>query len=173
MKYCYLCWLLSTLSVIRHLSVATNRIGFWTWIWSMRHCGQGQEVVCWFQYWKNSTGFDWPLMLLMRKQLRLFLRKKSPFEILRNWIWALTLSLLLKLPLRKLNHVIYNQRYNNPCHEKLKSVQLKTTLVITGAISDTLRKKKLPRIRLGCFYIILQTSKSKFLLPWNACPNRR
>ena len=26
---------------------------------SMRHCGLGQEVACWFQCWKNSTGFVW------------------------------------------------------------------------------------------------------------------
>ena len=38
-------------------SVATTRIDFWTWIWSMRHCGLGLEVACWFQCWKNSTGF--------------------------------------------------------------------------------------------------------------------
>ena len=24
-------------------SEATTRIGFWTWIWSMRHCGLGHE----------------------------------------------------------------------------------------------------------------------------------
>ena len=34
--------LLSTASVIRHqIFVATTRIGFWTWIWSTRHCGLG------------------------------------------------------------------------------------------------------------------------------------
>ena len=41
--------------------VATTRIGFWNWIWSTRHCGLGQEVACWFQCWKNSTGFVWPV----------------------------------------------------------------------------------------------------------------
>ena len=30
-----------------------------TWIWPMRHCGLGQEVACWFQYSKTSTGFVW------------------------------------------------------------------------------------------------------------------
>ena len=34
-------------------------IGFWTWIWSTWHWGLGQEVACWFQCWKNSTGFIW------------------------------------------------------------------------------------------------------------------
>ena len=29
-------------------SVTTTRISFWTWIWSTRHCGLGQEVACWF-----------------------------------------------------------------------------------------------------------------------------
>ena len=39
--------------------VAVTRIGFWTWIWSTRDCGQGQEVACWFQCWKNSVSFVW------------------------------------------------------------------------------------------------------------------
>ena len=34
-------------------SVATTRIGFWTWIWSTRLCGLGQEVAYWF-YWKTQ-----------------------------------------------------------------------------------------------------------------------
>ena len=42
-------------------SVATTRIGFWTWIWSTRHYGLGQEVACWFQCWKKSTCFVWPV----------------------------------------------------------------------------------------------------------------
>ena len=33
----------------------------WTWIWSMRHCGLGHKVVCWFQCWENSTDFVWPV----------------------------------------------------------------------------------------------------------------
>ena len=39
--------------------MATTRNGCWTWIWSTRHCGLGQEVACWFQCWKNSTRFNW------------------------------------------------------------------------------------------------------------------
>ena len=35
--------------------MATTRVGFWT-IW---HCIMGQEVVCWFQCWKNSFCFIW------------------------------------------------------------------------------------------------------------------
>ena len=39
--------------------MATTRIGVWTWIWSMRHCGLGQEVPCWFQCWKGQlASFD-------------------------------------------------------------------------------------------------------------------
>ena len=93
--------------------MATNRIGFWTWIWSTRHCDVGQEVACWFQCWKNSPSFVWlaywliTLVLLVRKWMGLFLKKN---HLLRcwgwlsplNWIGALTLSLLLKLPPRKL-----------------------------------------------------------------------
>ena len=39
---------LSTLNVI--WAVATTRNGFWTCVWSMRHCGLGHEVAGWFQY---------------------------------------------------------------------------------------------------------------------------
>ena len=38
---------LSTLNVICIWSVATTRIGFWTSVWSSRHCELGQEVACW------------------------------------------------------------------------------------------------------------------------------
>ena len=38
-------------------SVATTKIGSWTWIWSKGDCGLGQEVACWFQCKENSTGF--------------------------------------------------------------------------------------------------------------------
>ena len=34
--------------------MATTRIGFWSWIWSGRHCGVGQEVACYF-----NTGKTW------------------------------------------------------------------------------------------------------------------
>ena len=34
-------------------------IEFWTWIWSTRHCGLGQEVACWCQCWENSASFVW------------------------------------------------------------------------------------------------------------------
>ena len=42
-------------------SVAITRICFWTWIWSTRQCGLGQEVACWFWCWENLLAlFDWP-----------------------------------------------------------------------------------------------------------------
>ena len=79
--------------------MATTRID-WAWIWSTRYYGLGQEVACWFQWWKNSTSFIWLVKMdgstLEENYLcwgRLFLL---------NWIRALTLSLLLKLPPRKL-----------------------------------------------------------------------
>ena len=89
-------------------SAATIRIGFWTWIWSTSHCGLGQEVACWFQCWKNSFRLTdlITLVLLMWKWLSV-LEEKSSFKklgwhFLPNWIGALTLSLLLELPPRKL-----------------------------------------------------------------------
>ena len=60
MWYYYLCWWDSSLFQVRSgiWFVVTTWIGFWTWIWSTRHCGLGQELACWFQCWENSTGFD-------------------------------------------------------------------------------------------------------------------
>ena len=92
-------------------SMATTRIVVWTWIWSTRHSGLEQEVACLFHCWKNSTGFIWhgliTLLLLIWKWMGLFLRKNPLLRCwgwlsLLNWIGALTLSLLLKLPPRKL-----------------------------------------------------------------------
>ena len=36
-------------------SVATTRVGIWTWIWSTTLCQLGQEMACCFQCWKNTT----------------------------------------------------------------------------------------------------------------------
>ena len=77
----------------------------------MRHCGLGQEVACWFQCWKNSTGFVWHWSnntgAIDVKIDGSVLEEKSFFKMLGltsllNSIGALTLSILLKLPLRKL-----------------------------------------------------------------------
>ena len=59
-----------------------------------------------FQCWKNSTGFVW-LLLLMQQWMGRFLKKNHLLRCWRwfsllNWIGALALSLLLKLPPRKL-----------------------------------------------------------------------
>ena len=92
-------------------SDAATRIGFWTWFWSTRYCGLGQEVACWFQYREKINKFrligQITLILLMWKWIGLFLRKNNLLRCwgwlsLLNWIEALTLSLLLKLPPRKL-----------------------------------------------------------------------
>ena len=83
--------------------VAITRIGFWTWIWSTRLCRLGQEMACWFQCWKKSNGFVWSML----KWMGLLFSKN---HLLRGWCWisfpnwigTLTLFLLLKLPLGKL-----------------------------------------------------------------------
>ena len=90
--------ILSTLSVIGIWSVATNRAGCWTWIWSTRFYGLGQEVTCGFQWWKNSTCFF--LMILVLLMSGSVLKEKTSIKILGmtfllNWIGALTLSHLL------------------------------------------------------------------------------
>ena len=37
------------------------KVGFWTWIWSTRHCGLKHEVAFWFQGWKSSSCFAWTI----------------------------------------------------------------------------------------------------------------
>ena len=95
--------LLSTLNVIRHL-ICGNK---WDWylnlnlIYAKR--GLGQEVACWFQCCKNSTSFVWPFNNTDAIDMKMdgsVLEGKQSFKMLG----ALTLSLLLKLPPRKLKH---------------------------------------------------------------------
>ena len=50
----------STLSVTIWF-VAVTRFDFLTWIWPTRHCKLGQETAYWFQCWKNSACFVWPV----------------------------------------------------------------------------------------------------------------
>ena len=108
------CWqLLSLPTVLRSgiRTVATTRIGIWTWIWSTRHCGLGAgsdllitmlDKVNWFHLTSLIA-----LVLLMWKWMGLLLRKNRLLRCwdwlsLLNWISALTLSILLKLSPRKL-----------------------------------------------------------------------
>ena len=90
--------------------MATTRISFWTWIWSVNHCGLGRKwlvdllkiSICFF--WLAVSLFS--LVLLMWKWVCLFLRKNHLLRcwswlFVLNWIGALTLPLLLKLPPRK------------------------------------------------------------------------
>ena len=88
--------------------MAATRIGFWTWIWSMRHCGLGQAMACWSMLeklnWFRLIGLI-TLVLMIRKRIGLFLRKNHLLKCrgwlsLLNWIRTVTLSLLLKLPPR-------------------------------------------------------------------------
>ena len=90
-------------------SVGTSRIGFWNWIWSMRHwTGAGNGLLIWILE-KFSlfclTGLI-TLVQLLGKWMGLFLRKNHLLRCwvwlsLPNWIGTVTLSLLLKLPPRK------------------------------------------------------------------------
>ena len=102
--------LLSTLSVIRHLiwSVARTRIGFWTWTLSARYWTGGSgllisilEKVSWFCLTGVITDAINVKMYESVFQENHLLRCWSELNLL-NWIGVLTLSLLLKLPLRKL-----------------------------------------------------------------------
>ena len=94
--------LLSTLNVIWF--VATTRSDFWTWIWSARHCGLEQKMACWFQCSKNATSFVWLVWSESTGgiDVNIDLLICWGWLSLLNWIVTLTLSLLLKLPPRKL-----------------------------------------------------------------------
>ena len=97
--------------VMRIWSVVTTRIGSWTWIWSVRHCGLGQKMASWFQCWKNSTYFFITglitLVLLMWKKAESVFEEKSSVKMLEvDFLFSDGLGLLhyllLKLPPRKL-----------------------------------------------------------------------
>ena len=93
--------------------MATTRIGVWTWFWPTRHwTGPGSGLLISMleklnQFCLTSLKL---LVLLMWKWMGLFLRKNHLLRCwaasvslsLLNWIRALTLFLLLKLPPRKL-----------------------------------------------------------------------
>ena len=51
---------LYTISVIKFMTCDHN-YSLWTWIWLMSHSGQRQDVAFWFQCWKNSSCFIWPV----------------------------------------------------------------------------------------------------------------
>ena len=85
-------------------------IGFWSWIWSMRHWTGARSGLLISMLgklnWFLLTGLI-TLVLLMWKWMGLFLRKSRLLRCwgwlsLLTWIRALTLTLLLKLPSRKL-----------------------------------------------------------------------
>ena len=93
-------------------SVTITRIGFWTWIWSRRLLNGAENGLLISMLEKlNSfclTGLI-TLVLLMWKWMDLFLGENHLLRCwvwlaLLNWIGALTLSLLLKLPPRKFEH---------------------------------------------------------------------
>ena len=69
-------------------SVATTRIGLWTWICSVRHSGLEYEVACWFQCRKNSNWCHLTILitqvLLIWKLISLFLRKNQGAGIVRE-----------------------------------------------------------------------------------------
>ena len=74
-------------------SVATTRIGYWTWTWSTRQCRVEHGKICFILRLSELIR----LMLLMWKWMGLFLRKNHLLRCwgwlsLPNWIEALTLS---------------------------------------------------------------------------------
>ena len=90
--------------------MAATTIGFWTSVWSAGHCGVCSKWLVDFIARKTQLVlFNWSqaMVVLMWKWIGLFLRKNHLLRCwgwlsLLNWIGALMLSLLLKLPPRKL-----------------------------------------------------------------------
>ena len=83
-------------------SVPITRIGFWSWIWSMRHwTGAGSGFLISMLEKLNCFCLTaQTLVLLMWKWMGLL--RCMGWLSLVNWIGALILSVLLKLPPRKL-----------------------------------------------------------------------
>ena len=112
--------LLTTLSVIRRLNCGSNYwIGFWTWIWSMRHCGLGQEVACWYQCWKTLlVSFNWcnNTGAIDVKMDGPALDKKSSFKML--WLtfsskldWGSYIISIAKTASKKIGALIHSMKF--------------------------------------------------------------
>ena len=86
----------------------------------MRNCRLGQEVACWFQWWKLNkfclTGLKTLVLLVL--WMGLFLWKSHPSRCwgwlcLLNWIGALTWSLLSKLS-KEIGALICSMKFLSP-----------------------------------------------------------
>ena len=90
-------------------------MGFWTWVWSMRHCRLGQEVACWSKCWEKSTvSFD----LSNTGSIGLWLRKNHLLRCwgwpsLLSWNWALTWS-VAKTASKKIGALIRFMKFLSP-----------------------------------------------------------
>ena len=103
-------------------SVATTWIGFWTWIWSMRHHGLGQEVACWFQCWENSTCLVWQSDNTGSVDVKMdetVLEEKSSFKMLgltffSKLDWNSYISSIAKTASRKIGAIICSMKFLSP-----------------------------------------------------------
>ena len=102
-------------------SVATTWIGFWTWIWSMRHCGLGQEVACWFQCWKNSTQLNWSnnTGVIDVKIDGSVLEEKSSFKMVgltfsSKLDWSTYIISIAKTAFKKIGTLIHSMKFLSP-----------------------------------------------------------
>ena len=100
-------------------SVATTKIGFLTWVCSTRHCGQGQEVACWFQCRKDSTSFI--CLVTGATDVKMdgsVLEEKSCFKMLGltfSWKldWGTNIS-IAKTDSNKMRALIYSMKFLFP-----------------------------------------------------------
>ena len=103
-------------------SVATTRIGFWTWIWPTRHRGLGQEAACWFQCWKNSTSFVWPVKRNGAIDVKIdtsVLEEKSSFKMLELTFyskldWGSYIVPIAKTVSKKIGALIRSMKFLSP-----------------------------------------------------------
>ena len=100
-------------------SVATNRIGFWTWIWPNRLFGLRQEVACWFQYWKNLISFIWPAKNTSATDVKMdkpVLAGKLSFKMLRLTFsskleWSSYIISIAKIAYKKIGTLIRSMKF--------------------------------------------------------------
>ena len=100
--------------------MTTTIIGFWTWIWSRRHCRLGQEVACWFQCWK-LVSFDRSnnIGVIDVKMAGSVVEEKSSFQMLgltfsSKMNWGSYIISIVKIFSKKIGPLIHSVKFLSP-----------------------------------------------------------
>ena len=103
--------------------VTTGTAFFWTWIWSARHCGLGQKVACWCQWWKtqlvsfepsNNSG-----VIDVKLDRCVLEKKKSSFSMMgltffSKLDWGSYIISIAKTTCKKVRELIRSMKFLSP-----------------------------------------------------------